>query len=229
MPFYSDETLDEVRRANDILDVVSPYVQLRQRGGRYWGLCPFHREKSPSFTVRTDMQTFYCFGCAAGGNVFGFVQRYENLGFVDAVKRLAERARITLPEEKQGDPGAKKLREDIFAANRQAARFFYQKLISHEGAVARDYLLARRIKNSTIKLFGLGFAPGGGNRRALYEYLAGLGVSDQVMVQGGLVVKTEDERLVDKFRGRLMFPILDASERICGFGGRNFDDLAPNT
>ena len=114
MPFYSDETLDEVRRANDILDVVSPYVQLRQRGGRYWGLCPFHREKSPSFTVRTDMQTFYCFGCAAGGNVFGFVQRYENLGFVDAVKRLAERARITLPEEKQGDPGAKKLREDIF-------------------------------------------------------------------------------------------------------------------
>jgi len=221
---YSDTVLDEVRRGNDIVDVISSYVRLDRRGGggRLWGLCPFHREKTPSFTVRADMQTFHCFGCGTGGNVFTFIMRYENLGFVDAVKRLAERARVELPEDKNVDNYIVGLKEKIYEANAAAAKFFFGKLKGGEGVEARRYLTARRLAPAIVTKFGLGFSPTGWDELLLH--LRTLGFEDDVLIKAGLVGINKKGGLIDKFRGRLMFPIIDEAGRVCGFGGRNMLD-----
>ncbi|MCL2702662.1 MAG: DNA primase [Defluviitaleaceae bacterium] len=225
MAFFSDEVLDDVRRGNDIIDVISSYVRLKQRGGRYLGLCPFHREKTPSFSVSPDMQMFHCFGCNAGGNVVGFIMRVENLSFVDAVKHLADRARIELPEERGGAGKAMgKLRDAIYEANAKAARFYFDCLKQTEGEHARAYLLQRRIKNSMAAKFGLGYSPPGWDR--LYKYLREQGFDDEVLEKGGLASKGRNG-YGDRFRNMLMFPIIDAQGRVCGFGGRSFTDGGP--
>jgi len=225
MAFYSDETLEAVQRGNDIVEVASLYTKLRQQGGSFRGLCPIHRDKNnPAFSVSPDTQMFHCFSCNAGGNVFKFIMQVENLGFVDAVVHLAKRARIELPEERKEDSGLKKLREVIYDANAKAARFYYDCLVQSTGEQARTYLLQRRIKNSTLKKFGLGYAPD--EWSVLYKYLKGLGFSDETLDRGGLVSKNKNG-YIDKFRNRLMFPIFDAMNRVCGFGGRSFDDNGP--
>ena len=226
--YYSDEIIEEVRSRNDIVDVISGYVKLQKKGSSWFGLCPFHNEKSPSFSVSRTKQMFYCFGCGKGGNVFTFIMEYENFTFIEAVRYLAERAGMTLPEAEE-TPEQKKaagLKTKLLEINKIAAKYFYYLLTTDHGAQAMDYLTnTRRLLPETIVRFGLGYSDKFSND--LYRYLKNKGYSDTLLKESGLVTLDERRGGADKFWNRVMFPIMDANNRVVGFGGRVMGDGAP--
>lgn len=222
--FYGDDIIEEVRMANDIVDVVSDYVKLEKKGKYYFGLCPFHKEKTPSFSVTPSMQIFNCFGCSKGGNVIHFIMGVENLDFVDAVKLLADRARITLPENSEREDKNAAIRNEVRRANKEAARFFHGTLDSDEGFHARLYLQKRNLSAATITKFGLGFSSASGDK--LTEHLKSKGFPEDVLLKSGLVIKGRNG-IFERFKGRIMFPIFDVRGNVIGFGGRAMDDSNP--
>ncbi|MDR1209204.1 MAG: DNA primase [Clostridiales bacterium] len=218
---YSDDIIDEVRARSDIVDIISAHTALKKNGSALIGLCPFHGEKSPSFSVSPEKQVYHCFGCGAGGNVITFVMSKENLGFVDAVKWLADRARYALPES--GDDRERALRERIVAANAAAARFYYAELNGQDGAGARAYLDKRGVSPAMRKRFGLGYAVGGAR---VTDKLLAEGFRRDELVSAGL--SAEGRRgMGDRFFQRLMFPIFDSRGRVIAFGGRVMGDGRP--
>lgn len=215
---YPQDALDEVLARSEIVDIISSYTALKQRGSSFVGLCPFHREKTPSFSVSADKQLFHCFGCGESGNVYGFIMKAENLGFMEAVKFLADRAHYTLPEKSAspGDLKKRELKETLFEINKLAARFFYDCLASEDGREAASYLDKRKVAQNIRMRFGLGCSPDKWD--SLYKFLVSKGYSQDVLKHTGLVLFEKGIR--DKFKNRLMFPILDAMGGITGFGGR---------
>ena len=225
--YYSEELIEEVRSRNDIVDVISGYVRLQKKGSSYFGLCPFHNEKSPSFSVSRQKQMYYCFGCGAGGNVFTFLMEYENFSFVEAVKFLADRAGIELPEMEYSKEAKEKadLKSTILEMNKLAAKYFYVQLKSERGSQAYSYLKNRELSDETITAFGLGFS----NKYSddLYKYLREKGYSEDLIRQAGLINTDERQGVYDKFWNRVMFPIMDVNNRVIGFGGRVMGDAQP--
>ena len=225
--YYSDEIVEEVRSRNDIVEVVSGYVRLQKKGGRHWGLCPFHNEKSASFSVNGDLQVYHCFGCGAGGNVYTFVMNYENYSFPEAVKMLAERAGVALPEE-SGSEGARQResrRARLLEVNKAAAKFFYYQLRSPHGEIGYRYLKKRELSDETMHRFGLGFA--GKNGAYLVQYLRERGFEDELIQEAGLASHSEKYGLNSQFWNRVMYPIQDINNRVIGFGGRVMGDGEP--
>jgi len=224
--YFPEELIEEIRLSNDIVDVVSEYVKLEKRGKYYFGLCPFHAEKTPSFTVTPSMQIFNCFGCNKGGNVIHFIMNIENLDFVEAVKYLADRAGISIPDRMgENDEKAARLRQEVMEIHKVAARYFYNNLNSPSGMKAREYLKNRGILDETIRRFGLGYSlPGYDN---LYKYLLDKGYDKKDILESGLVIKTERQTYIDRFRDRVMFPILDLRGNVVGFGGRVMGSSLP--
>ena len=225
--YYSEELIEEVRSRNDIVDVISGYVRLQKKGSSYFGLCPFHNEKSPSFSVSRQKQMYYCFGCGAGGNVFTFLMEYENFSIVEAVKFLADRAGIELPEMEYSKEAKEKadLKSTILEMNKLAAKYFYVQLKSERGSQAYSYLKNRELSDETITAFGLGFS----NKYSddLYKYLREKGYSEDLIRQAGLINTDERQGAYDKFWNRVMFPIMDVNNRVIGFGGRVMGDGKP--
>lgn len=219
MPRYSDDLINEVFAENDIVDYVSQFVKLKRSGKDYSGLCPFHGEKTPSFHVSRDKQLFHCFGCGASGNLVQFVMRIEGLDFVEALKLLADRAGIILPEDNGiADDVIHEKKQRIFAMNKFAARFYYANLVkSQKGLPALKYFKDREITPKTITGYGLGFAPD--EKRMLCEALGKEGFSEDEILEGGLAVEREG-KILDKFRNRVIFPIIDLRGNVIGFGGR---------
>ncbi|MEE0954987.1 MAG: DNA primase [Eubacterium sp.] len=224
---YSSEIIEEVREKNDIIDVIGQYVHLKRTGSNYMGLCPFHSEKSPSFSVSQDKQLYHCFGCGASGNVYTFVMNYDNCSFTEAIRQLADRAGVTLPEADESPEERKKddERSLMREANKEAARYFYASLFHPSGKQALDYLHGRGLSNDTIACFGLGYS--GKSRDSLYRYLRSKGFSDSVINKAGLVIFDEQQGPRDRFFNRVMYPIMDASGRFIGFGGRVMGDAKP--
>lgn len=218
------EYVEEVVRRNDITDVVGSYVQLRHRGRTHTGLCPFHSEKTLSFVVYPETQSFYCFGCGAGGDVITFIKKISNLDYVEAVKLLAGRAGMPLPEE---DDKVGRLRSRVLGINRAAARFFYEQLNAdtEEAKAARAYWRGRGLSDSTIRRFGLGYAPN--DFSAMRRHLRGLGFSEEEMLASGIVKRSEKGNVYDAFRGRVMTPIFDLRGNVIAFGGRVLGDEKP--
>ena len=225
--YYSDEIIEEVRAKNDIVDVISGYVKLQKKGSSYFGLCPFHNEKSPSFSVSRDKQMYYCFGCGAGGNVFTFIMEYENYSFVEALKFLAQRAGVELPEEEYSKEAKERAdtRSSLLEINKLAAKYFYVQLKSSSGKSAHDYLTNRKLSEETITAFGLGYSNKYSND--LHKYLRAKGYSDDLIIKAGLVNVDEKNGIYDKFWNRVMFPIMDVNNRVIGFGGRVMGDGKP--
>ena len=225
--YYAEDVIEEVRSRNDIVSVISEYVKLQRKGSSYFGLCPFHNEKSPSFSVSPDKQMYYCFGCGAGGNVFTFIQEYENYSFPEAMKFLAERAGITLPEKEysQEERRAQDLRTRILNVNKMAAKYYYYQLRTENGRQAMEYLKNRRLSDETIRSFGLGYSNKYSND--LYLYLKKQGVSDELLRESGLMNVDERKGRYDKFWNRVIFPIMDVNTRVIGFGGRVMGDGKP--
>ena len=225
--YYSDEIIEEVRMKNDIVDVISDYVKLQKKGSSYFGLCPFHNEKSPSFSVSPGKQMYYCFGCGAGGNVFTFIMEYENYTFVEALKHLAERAGVTLPEAEYSKEAkaAADLRTTLLEIQKKAAAFYYYQLRQDVGKQGMAYLKGRELSDETIHKFGLGCSPKYSG--ALYQYLKNKGYSDAHLKESGLFNVDERRGMQDKFWNRVMFPIMDVNNRVIGFGGRVMGDAKP--
>ena len=225
--YYAEDVIEEVRSRNDIVGVISEYVKLQRKGSSYFGLCPFHNEKSPSFSVSPDKQMYYCFGCGAGGNVFTFIQEYENYSFPEAMKFLAERAGITLPEKEysQEERRAQDLRTRILNVNKMAAKYYYYQLRTENGRQAMEYLKNRCLSDETIRSFGLGYSNKYSND--LYLYLKKQGVSDELLRESGLMNVDERKGMYDKFWNRVIFPIMDVNNRVIGFGGRVMGDGKP--
>ena len=225
MPRYSDETIEEVRQANDIVDVISQYVHLKRSGRNFFGLCPFHNEKSPSFSVSPDKQIFHCFGCGVGGNVFTFLSKIEGINFVEAVQTLAERANIQLPTfENQADRQKEELRAKVYKVNEFTAEYYHENLYKPTAKIAQDYVKKRKLSNETLKSFRIGFS---GKFDELYQALRKEGFQDLEILESGLVNKNDNGRYIDRYRNRLMFPICDARGRVIAFGGRVLDDSKP--
>ena len=224
---YPQEVIEEIRARNDIVDVISGYVRLQKKGASYFGLCPFHNEKSPSFSVSQGKQMYYCFGCGAGGNVITFIQQYENAGFQEAVKMLAERAGVKLPEAEYSEEVKRREshRAKLLAVNKEAAKYFYYQLRAPQGKQGLAYLKNRQLSDETIHRFGLGFA----NKTSddLARYLRGKGFPDDVIKEAGLASFDERYGLHDKFWNRVIFPIQDSNHRVIGFGGRVMGDGTP--
>lgn len=223
----SDAFLEQLRANTDIESVISPYVNLRRRGKNLVGLCPFHNEKTPSFTVYPENGSFYCFGCGVGGDVITFVRRMENLDYMEAVKQLADRAGMALPEDGYDDTLAKK-RTAVLAANRAAAKFFHSQLFTEQGRQALDYFLDRGLAPETIRHFGLGFAPN--DWRALKRHFNEQGFDDVLLESANLLRRSDKNGKVsyyDNFRNRVMFPIIDPRGNVIAFGGRVLDDSKP--
>ena len=225
--FYPDELVEEVRSRSDIVSIIGSYIRLQKKGSNYMGLCPFHNEKTPSFSVSASKQMYHCFGCGVGGNVFTFIMEYENYTFVEALKFLAERAGINLPEQEYSEEARKQadLKSRLLEVNKEAAKYFYYQLKSSRGQVAHEYLVNRGLTEETIKQFGLGYA----NKYSddLFKYLKGLGYEDDFLKQSGLVSYDERRGGYDKFWDRVMFPIMDANHRVIGFGGRIMGKAGP--
>ena len=223
---YPEQVIEEVRLRNDIIEVVSGYVKLERKGRSYWGLCPFHSEKTPSFHVEPNKQFFYCFGCNKGGSVIQFIMNIENLEFVDALKLLADRAGIALPESE--DPKEReraRRRKKIIELNRLAARFFFSSLAGDNGLEARNYLYRRGLSDKTIRKFGLGYSPAGWDE--LTRMLLENKYPESLLLESGLSVRSKSGELIDRFRGRIMFPIFNIRGNIIGFGGRVLDGSMP--
>lgn len=224
---YGEEIIEEVRSRNDIVDLISTYVPLKKKGSSYFGLCPFHNEKSPSFSVSRDKQMYYCFGCGAGGNVFTFLMEYENFSFPEALKYLAERAGMELPEEELNEEAKRAMDEKarLREMNKLSANYFYYLLHSKRGQKGLAYLKDRGITDTTIKHFGLGYADIYNDD--LYRFLKSKGYSDEELKDSALVTIDERRGGSDKFWNRVMFPIMDVNNRVIGFGGRVMGDGSP--
>ena len=224
---YSDDIIEEVRQKNDIVDVVSQYVKLTKKGSSYFGLCPFHNEKTPSFSVTPGKQMYYCFGCGAGGNVFNFIMEYENYTFGEALKHLADRAGVELPKIEYSKEVREKAqeREELLEINKQAAQYFYYQLRTEKGTQGYRYLTERGLSEETMRKFGLGYSDkfGGG----LYQFLKSRGYSDDRLRESGLFNVDERHGMYDKFWNRVIFPIMDVNNRVIGFGGRVMGDGKP--
>ena len=225
--YYPDEVIEEVRSSNNIVDIIGGYVKLQKKGSSYFGLCPFHNEKSPSFSVSPNKQMYYCFGCGAGGNVFTFIMEYENQSFPEAVKILADRAGIALPEAEltEEQKRERNKRQLLLEINKTAANYFYYQLNGDQGQQAREYLENRRLSKETQIHFGLGYASKYSND--LYLYLKKKGYQDQILKETGLLTSDEKRGAHDKFWNRVMFPIMDVNNRVIGFGGRVMGDGTP--
>lgn len=225
--YYPDEVIEEVRTKNDIVGVISGYVRMQKKGGNYFGLCPFHSEKSPSFSVSPGKQMYYCFGCGAGGNVITFVMAYENVTFQEAVKMLAERAGVSLPEAEYSEEARRKegKRARLLEIQKEAARYYYYMLRSPRGKTGYQYLAGRQLTDETMNRFGLGYADGSSSD--LSAYLKSKGYEDALVGESGLTAFDEKRGMHDKFWNRVMFPIQDANHRVIGFGGRVMGDAKP--
>lgn len=225
--YYPEEVIEEIRMKNDIVDVVSGYVKLQKKGSSYFGLCPFHNEKSPSFSVSPGKQIYYCFGCGAGGNVISFVMQYENYTFQEAVKFLAQKAGVQLPEAEYSEETRKKenKRARLLQVNKEAATYFFHQLRSENGRAGWQYLKKRELSDETIRKFGLGFANMTSND--LVKFLKSKGYEDEVIRDAGLATFDEKFGFHDKFWNRVMFPIQDINHRVIGFGGRVMGDGKP--
>lgn len=224
---YSDDIIEEVRMKNDIVDVISQYVKLTRKGNSYFGLCPFHNEKTPSFSVTPSKQMYYCFGCGAGGNVFTFVMEYENFTFGEALKYLADRAGVELPKieySKEAKAKAEK-KAQLLEINKQAAQYFYYQLRRENGRNAHKYLTGRGLSEETIRKFGLGYSDKYSDD--LYKFLKSKNYSDELLRESGLFNIDERHGMYDKFWNRVIFPIMDVNNRVIGFGGRVMGDGKP--
>lgn len=225
--YYPDELIEEIRTKNDIVDVISGYVRLQKKGNSYFGLCPFHNEKSPSFSVSGDKQMYYCFGCGAGGNIFTFLMSYENYTFKEAITELAKRAGVSLPEENYSEEARKRdsVRAKLLEINKEAAKYYYYLLRSPKGEAGYKYLSGRGLSDETMKKFGLGFANVSSSE--LTGYLRSKGYEDKPVMEAGLAAFDEKRGMHDKFWNRVMFPIQDINHRVIGFGGRVMGDGKP--
>lgn len=221
---FPDTFLDELAARTDIVDLISRYVTLRRRGNSMIGLCPFHSEKTPSFTVSPDKQAYHCFGCGEGGYAIQFAQKIENLDYTDAVKLLAERAGMQLPEQSD-NPAERKMRERLFELNTQAARFFHQTLVSGDNPHALDYLTRRGLSAQTIRRFGLGVCAQGGT--SLIDAMTEAGFTKSELLAGNLAMAGSKGDIIDRFRNRLMFPIISVQKKVIAFGGRIIGDGQP--
>lgn len=223
---YPEELIEEIRISNDILAVVGDYVRLERKGKNYFGLCPFHNEKTPSFSVDTGKQLYYCFGCGKGGSVIQFIMEAENLDYIEAIKLLAERVKIQLPEgESEEERIAAQKKQELLKINVEAARFFYEQLNNEKNSLAKDYLSQRRVSESVARKFGLGYSPEAWD--AVYNHLKSKGYNDDILLDSGLVLKNKSGGLYDRFRGRIIFPIFDLRGNVIGFGGRVLDKSTP--
>ena len=223
---YSDELIEEVRSANDIVDVIGENVRLKRSGNNYTGLCPFHNEKTPSFSVSRTKQMYYCFGCHAGGNVITFMMEYNHMTFLEALQALADRAHITLPQieySKEAQAQADR-KAQLLEINKKAAAYYYYLLKTKEGEIGLNYLRERGLSDETIKKFGLGYS---GRSGRLYSYLKNKGYSDDMLAETGLFTFDEKRGAMDKFWNRVMFPIADVRGKVIGFGGRVMGDAKP--
>lgn len=227
MPYYSDELIEEVRSRNDIVDVIGGYVRLQKKGSTYFGLCPFHNEKTGSFSVSPGKQMYYCFGCGAGGNVFTFLMQYENFTFGEAMQQLADRVGIELPQQEMTSAQKREAdkRARLLEINKEAAMYFYRLLRSPRGQNAYQYFKKRELSDETMQRFGLGYSDQYSDD--LYRYLRSKGYDDQILKETGLVTIDEVRGGHDKFWNRAMFPIMDVHNRVIGFGGRVMDDGEP--
>jgi DNA primase len=223
---YPEELIEEIRINNDIVDVVSEYVKLERKGKDYFGLCPFHKEKTASFSVVATKQIFYCFGCGKGGNVIHFIMNAENLDFIESIKLLADRARIQLPE---GDSNAEiekaQLKKEVISINTEAAKFYFNILSSKNGEVGKKYLTNRKISENTIKKFGIGYSRDEWD--LLYKHLLEKGFDEKNILKSGLILPNKNGGFYDRFRSRVIFPIFDVRGNVIGFGGRVLDGSMP--
>lgn len=223
---YSDELIEEIRINNDIVDVVSEYVRLEKRGKNHFGLCPFHREKTSSFSVESGKQIFYCFGCGKGGNVFQFISLAEKLDYIESVRLLADRAKIVLPESDDTEQAEKaKLKLLVLNINLLAARYYHDVLNTSQGEAAAAYLKKREISEHTARKFGLGYSTDDWD--SLYQHLKSKGIAEEHLLQSGLILQSSKGQLYDRFKGRLIFPIFDVRGNVIGFGGRVMDNTMP--
>ncbi len=222
---YSDELIDEIRSRNDIVDIISQYVVLKRSGRNFFGLCPFHKEKSPSFSVSPDKQIFHCFGCGVGGNVFHFLSKIENLSFKETIEMLAEKSGIELPALEGGeDAKLLQLKAKVYEINQLAAHFYHENLYKPSAKPAQEYVKKRKLDNNTLKNFLIGYS---GTYNELYTMLKEKGFTEEEILASSLVNKTPEGKFVDRFRKRLMFPIQDTRNRVIAFGGRVLDDSKP--
>lgn len=225
MQRYSDEIIEEVRQTNDIVDIISQYVHLKRSGRNYFGLCPFHNEKSPSFSVSPDKQIFHCFGCGVGGNVFTFLTKIEGINFVEAVQTLAERGNIQLPTlESGGDTAKEQLKSKVYKVNEFTAKYYHENLYKPEAKIAQEYIKKRKLTNETLQSFQIGFS---GKFDELYQELKKQGFEEPEILESGLVNKNDRGQYIDRYRNRLMFPICDSRGKVIAFGGRVLDDSKP--
>lgn len=222
---YSDEILNEVRENNDIVEVISQYVHLKRSGRNYFGLCPFHNEKSPSFSVSPDKQIFHCFGCGVGGNVITFISKIEGIGFKEAVQNLAERVNFVLPTIGSNEDSKKEeLKSKVYKVNSYTADYYHKRLYKPESKAGQDYVKQRKLTNETLESYNLGFS---GNFDELYRELRKEGFQDEEILESGLVNKNDNGKYIDRYRNRFMIPILDVRNRVIAFGGRVLDDSKP--
>ena len=225
MERYNDEILDEIRSRNDIVSTISQYMTLKRKGRNYFGLCPFHNEKSPSFSVSPDKQIFHCFGCGVGGDVINFVKKIENIGFLDSVRLLAEKSGIQLPNDiSKAEEKNIKLKNRVYKINELAAKFYHENLYKPTSKIAQDYIKKRKLNNATLKSFLMGYASNSSNE--LLRYLKEQGFTEEELLASCLIGKS-DRGYYDKFRNRLMIPIRDERGRFIAFGGRVLDDSKP--
>ena len=227
MPYYDNDIIEEVRSRNDIVDVISQYVHLQKKGSSYFGLCPFHNEKTGSFSVTPSKQMYYCFGCGAGGNVFTFLMEYENFTFSEAMEALADRAGVELPKQEMSSQARQEAdrRSRLFEINKEAAKYFYSLLRSEKGKQAYAYFTKRELSPETMQKFGLGYSDKYSDD--LYRYLRSKGYEDELLKDSGLVTMDERRGAHDKFWNRAMFPIMDANNKVVAFGGRVMGDGEP--
>lgn len=219
---YSNELKEEIRAANDIVDVISQYVTLKRSGRNYFGICPFHREKSPSFSVSPDRQYFHCFGCHKGGDVFTFISEIEKLSFKETVEFLAERGHVTLPaEQDEGFNEKQYLKDRMYKINLETTLFFHERLYQPLAKIAQNYVKERKLDNATLKAFKIGYS---GEYNELYKHLKSKGFKDNEILATGLVNKNDRGEFIDRFRKRLMFPIMTVNGKVVAFGGRRLDN-----
>ena len=225
--YYPEELVEEVRSKNDIVDVISGYVRMQKKGANHWGCCPFHNEKTPSFAVNGAKQMYHCFGCGVGGNVFTFVMNYENYSFPEAIKALADRVGVDLPELEYTEEMREKenKRAKLMEINKEAAKFFYYQLRTPAGEIGSNYFKKRQLSEETMKKFGLGYS--GKSGKYLVQYLKQKGFEDKMIIEAGLATYSEKNGLSSQFWNRVMFPISDVHGRVIGFGGRVMGDGEP--
>ena len=225
MARYSEEIIEQVRQNNDIVDIISQYVHLTRKGRNYFGLCPFHNEKSPSFSVSPERQIFHCFGCGVGGNIYTFLMKIEGIGFKDAIEQLAEKANIQLPRiENPEEDRKEELKAKIYKINQFTAEFYHQNLYKPTAKNAQEYVKKRKLTQNTLETFKIGFS---GKYDELYKSLKNQGFGEKEILESGLVIKNDRGQFIDMYRNRFMIPICDVRGRVIAFGGRVLDDSKP--